>query len=284
MSREAAEILALAERLRLPEPVLPPLAAAAESLPEALPLDDLADPEAAAGAWTEITDRIPAPAADDGMAQLAASLAAAGRTEALYRRGGVPEEIYRDTMDCFRRFLGETRRWSGRWAFDRGFWTWRQTAGILFRLGTLEFEYHRAGGLPLPAGLEREEWILSVHIPSDAALSREELDRSYAMARRFFSGGVFSRGGPPRAILCGSWLLAPALDGLLGEDSGIRRFAGDYRRYAAAEEDREFYQWLFDNKKPPEELPERTSLQRAAKRWLAGGGRIGMARGILKEK
>lgn len=84
--------------------------------------------------------------------------------------------------------------------------------------------------------------------------------------------------------MCGSWLLAPALNGLLPEDSGIRRFAGDYRIYDVDEEDQEFYEWLFGGCKPMEELPERTSLQRAVKAHLAAGGRLGMARGILTLK
>ena len=33
-----------------------------------------------------------------------------------------------------------------------------------------------------------------------------------------------------------------------------------------------------------EELPEDTGLQRAAKKRLAAGGRIGMARGLLRER
>lgn len=81
--------------------------------------------------------------------------------------------------------------------------------------------------------------------------------------------------------MCGSWLLAPALNGLLPEGSGIRRFTGDYRLYDVDEKDQEFYEWLFGGYKPVEELPDRTSLQRAVKAYLAARGRLGMARGVL---
>lgn len=84
--------------------------------------------------------------------------------------------------------------------------------------------------------------------------------------------------------MCGSWLLAPALEKLLPEDSGIRRFAGDYRLYDVDEEDQEFYEWLFGGCRPMEELPECTSLQRTVKVHLAVGGRLGMARGVLLSK
>jgi len=47
------------------------------------------------------------------------------------------------------------------------------------------------------------------------------------------------------------------------------------------EEDQEFYEWLFGGCKRMETLPERTSLQRAVKAYLAAGGHLGMARGVL---
>ena len=47
------------------------------------------------------------------------------------------------------------------------------------------------------------------------------------------------------------------------------------------EDNADFYRWLFDSPTPvpTEDLPERTSLQRRAKAYLAGGGKIGMACG-----
>ena len=281
---EKKELFSMAERLKLPEPVLSPLAAAAKSLPEGLPIEELTEPETAAAAWKTAAAQLPAWQEDNGMAQLAVMLAAVCQTEKRYRREDIPAEVFLSTMDCFRRFLEETHARTGQWAFDRGFWTWRQTGGLLFRLGTLEFEYRRIRPGPRPAGLEAEAPVLSVHIPSDAVLGREELDESYSIARQFFSQEKLCPWGKPKAVVCGSWLLAPALNGLLPEDSGIRRFARDYRLYDVDEEDQEFYEWLFGGCKPMEELPERTSLQRAVKAHLAAGGRLGMARGVLTHK
>lgn len=279
------DLMALAEELALPEPVLEPLAQAAEALPPALPCDALASPETVEGAWRDITAALPAWEEDGGMAQLAAALAGACHTRAAYRENKIPDEIFLDTMGCFRRFLTETHEMTGRWAFDRGFWTWRQTGCLLFRLGTLEFEYCGAGGGERRPDDLAAGPVLNVHIPSDALLTREELDRSYNWAERFFAeeGRAFTRQGPPRGMLCGTWLLAPALAELLPETSGIRRFAGDYRLYHVEEDAPDFYQWLFGVEKPvpAEALPERTSLQRRAKARLAAGGRIGIACGVL---
>ncbi|MBD5150897.1 MAG: DUF5596 domain-containing protein [Oscillibacter sp.] len=272
---ERRAILALAEELALPGPVLEPLARAVEKLPE-LPLRELAGPGTAEDAWEAVKASVPLWRQDDGMAHLAAALGGACHAREVYRENGVAEDVFFATMGCFARFLRETREITGKWAFDRGFWTWRQTGGRLFRLGTLEFEY-------LP-----EERALSVHIPSDAVLSRKELDRSYDWAERFFAGEgrAFCYQGQPAEFRCGSWLLAPALDKLLPEESGIRRFAGDYRLSEVREDDREFYRWLFkcEPPLPAEDLPEGTSLQRSAKAYLAAGGKIGSARGVLARK
>lgn len=272
MTADRFAVMALAEELSLPEPVMAPLERAAGTLPE-LPLRQLAAPETAEAAWGSVAAAAPPWREDGGMAHLAAALAGACHTRRLYRKNGVPEDVYFATMGCFARFLRETREITGKWAFDRGFWTWRQTGGRLFRLGTLEFEY-------LPEGR-----ALSVHIPSDAVLSREELDRSYGHAERFFAGEgrAFCCQGPPMETRCSSWLLAPALRELLPEGSGIRRFAGDYTLCAVEEDDREFYRWLFrcEPPLPAEDLPEDTGLQRRAKAYLAAGGKIGSARGVL---
>lgn len=209
-----------------------------------------------------------------GMGQLAGMLAAACLTRRMYERWGIPDSVFRATMDCFPRFLRETRELTGKWIYDRSFWTWRQTSGLLFRLGTLEFEYAKTDGEP----------FLSVHIPSDAKLTQEELRKSYGEAKRFWEryGEALCPYGKPGMIRCSTWLLSPELAGLLPEDSGIRRFAAGYEITDFRPENESFYRWLFAGKKTWEELPEKTSLQRTVKAHLAAGGKIGIASGRFK--
>ena len=279
---ERQGVMALARELELPAPVHAPLERALEAMPE-LSAAGLTDPETAGAAWEKLSEVLPAWHEDDGMAQLAVTLSAARLTREIYRENHISDDVYQATMACLCRFLGETHEITGKWAFDRGFWTWRQTSGQLFRLGTLEFEYRLLGDIPPTGALTPESPVLSVHIPSDAALSREELERSYGLAADFFREHekILCRYGAPEAVLCGSWLMSPALDELLPADSGIRRFAGGYTRYDVQEDDQSFYRWLFGSLGPTGNLPERTGLQRAVKAHLAAGGKIGMAWGIL---
>ena len=282
----AQNTLAMARELSLPAPVLALLDELAPRLPwaELSPrIDELTAPSLAEQARQALAGALAPLEGDTGMVQLACMLAAAGRTHARYRAAGVADPVFYATMDCFRRFLEETHGWTGRWVFDRAFWCWRQTSCLLFRLGALEFECTAAPGDPPPPGLAAGDPLLSVHIPSDAPLTRAALDASYAEQRRFFAaeGAAFCTQGAPRALFCSSWLLAPALTRFLGEQSGIRQFAGDYRVYHVDEANESFYLWLYGGRKPIPDLPTRTHLQRAVQAHLAAGGKVGEGAGLL---
>ena len=232
------QLLALARELELPSCVCEQLVqTAVPALLDACAAQCMAltAPDTAFPAWkhleAQFSGRDP-----DGMQILALYLAAACRTREKYRMMCIPDEIFRDTMGCFSRFLREAKARSGRFIFDRAFWAWRHLACRLFRLGTLEFEYRAAGAdEPLPSGIGPGTPVLSVHISSDARLSDDALPGSYGQADEFFAlhGPALCKSGMPRAVLCGTWLLSPALRALLSPDSGISRFGRDYNIYAA---------------------------------------------------
>lgn len=242
----------------------------------------LTDAAHARNAWQSLAAEF---SANDlnGMRTLALYLAAACLTREKYHRIGIPDTVFIDTMACFTRFLREAYACGGSYVFDRGFWGWRQLSCLLFRLGTLEFEYRLLEkDEPVPPCLAPMSAVLSVHIPSDASLTRDALRGSYEQAKLFFanhSEKLCSR-GEPLAVVCGSWLLSPALQALLPQSSGIYLFACDYDIYATEPDDQSFFRWLFDGKKPPAPLPQRTGLQRNVAQHLKGGGKIGSARGL----
>lgn len=271
------QVMELARELELPEEVRRQMADVMEKLPwESLEpvIKNLTEYDLASDAQLQLA-KLTAPVEEvSGMGQLAGMLAAACYTRRMYERWGIPDSVFRATMDCFPRFLRETKRITGEWIYDRAFWTWRQTSGLLFRLGTLEFEYVRT----------EDGASLSVHIPSDASLTYGELEKSYQEAETFWErhGEVLCPFGKPGAVRCRTWLLSPELGRLLPEDSGIRRFAQGYEITEFLPDNESFYRWLFAGKKEWEELPEDTSLQRAVKAYLAAGGRIGIASGRFR--
>ena len=188
----------------------------------------------------------------------------------------LPEEVWIDTIKCFARFTREYHKEHGVWGFDRGFWTTRQIAAKLFRLGALEYEL---------CTREDGERNVSLHIPSDARLEKEELNASLSAARAFWE--EFFPDWADAPVICDTWLLSPALEELLPEQSRIRRFRRAFRVTQCHPDSNEFLQWLFNV--PLERiasvdfasLPEETSLQKNVKRALLRGVLIGSAEGTL---
>lgn len=205
----------------------------------------------------------------DDMAMLACQLRAACRTYKRYLEKGIPERVFFDTMGCYRRFLEEAHRMHGCWKFDRAWWTWRQLGMRLFRIGQLEYE------------ILYDKKVISMHIPSDAVLTEQNVRDSVKAARKFF------REFFPRCrhwlFVCNSWLLAPELKKLLAAGSNILKFQKRFLILNRNDEAKDHMQWLFgvEENAPLESLPENTSLQKNAKAHLLGGGRIGTALGVL---
>ena len=220
---------------------------------------------------------------DDGFRIMTALLIAALRTREIYSIMGIDPDIYIHTMGFFNRVLRENKAVYGRLCFDRGQWYRRQIMPNLFRLGTLEFEmYILEDGAQAGFPTEVNVPVLSVHIPGDAVLVREELDKSYQMAHAFFP--KYFPDFKYRRIFCSTWLFSPELKSLLPPESKILVFQSDYEITKSFESD-SFIFWVYMTKKKIEdynELSEDTTLRRSIKKHLLDNGKINSASGYLK--
>lgn len=192
----------------------------------------------------------------DGCKILALMLRCCDRTWERYQAQGLSPKVFLDTMGCFSRFVRECRVHRGYWGFDRAFWTPRQLSGVLFRIGTLEYEL-------LPNG------TISLHIPSDASLEDGAVEDSFRRARALLNEKFPQWREAP--VVCASWLLSPELSALLPEKSRILAFQ---RRFAVTgvEESEDYREWVFkDSHSPLEALPENTTLQKNLKAFLLSG-------------
>ena len=208
----------------------------------------------------------------DGFRHLWAMLRCAMTTREMYRKFGLSDRIYSDTMSCFSRFVREHRGSYGSYGFDREWWTVRQISCLLFRIGQLEYELTALDGKP----------VLSLHIPTDVDFSKELLKGSLAEARDLL-GRVFPqyRNAP---VFCRSWLLSPVLKDLLPETSRILAFQEFFDIAPVEVECRGILVWVFRNPRLPyDQLPEETSLQRKLKAFLLSGGCFVDGKGYLKD-
>lgn len=138
---------------------------------------------------------------------------------------------------------------------------------------TLELACHR---LVLAPGLP----VLALHIPRDGGFQPEAIDASLAAAKTFFA----QQGYAYACMVCESWMLDPALEGLAGEQSNLARFMRRFAKYPVFAPNPSFGGYVFGEQfcwPNWQNAPEGTSLQRAIKRHLAAGGELFDTGGIL---
>jgi hypothetical protein len=219
---------------------------------------------------------------EPGFGVMAALLAAALRTKEIYAEKGIAPHIFFDTMSAFKENVDENFALDGAYSFTGADWCRAHIAGIIYKLGVLEFDMLSADKqLAEICGLPEGERVLSVHIQMGAVMTRAALDESYRLARAFFPEYYPDWGA--KMFLCSSWLLAPVLKTMLPEGSRILEFQKDYNVVNVREGDW-YFPRIFNLRKKPEDcagLPENTSLRRAVKRHILQGGTVGWATGLF---
>jgi hypothetical protein len=207
-------------------------------------------------------------------------------TRALYRTRGIPDDVLAATMaDVGRHFtIHRARHETGGMAGQD--WLMQHARGVIYQLGRLQFARAQLGGSTSrgmqAAGIacEQGEPALGVHIPGYLGpFPPEACDASFAQARAFFT-----RHYPAeryRFATCHSWLLDPQLADYLPPTSNIIQFQQRFRSaYTPDYGDRGTLDFVFRGPdRPLDELPQRTTLERAVvkhlrdgKHWHGGAG------------
>lgn len=121
---------------------------------------------------------------------------------------------------------------------------------------------------------------LAMHLPRGADIREENVRRACDAAFAIVAKSYPDYVGVP--VQCGSWLLDPGIEDLLGPDSNVVRFGKLFARVPSKSSGRAANSFVFPGKAVPDaELPEDTRLQRALKqRYLNGGYSYGFT-GIL---
>ena len=234
-------------------------------------INDLTEKEKSEDAYKALKEQL----GEDphGITILACYLKAALITYEKYQALGIDDEIYFDTMKSFTRFSDECLERQGYLGFVNSFWSYRHLNTNLMRIGALEFERVIRNGV----------LFISVHIPSNADLSKEALDDSFTRARAFLNE-KFPECAEAQ-IYCESWLLYGGLKDVLPENSRILGFQSrfDVTRQNNVSKNALTYIFHRADCSDYQSLPEDTSLQRKVKALLLEGGGVGSAYGILKE-
>jgi hypothetical protein len=232
------------------------------------------------------------PALPDGLGDVAryfyawVYVAMLPHTRALYRTRGIPDDVLNATMaDVGRQFaIYRARHETG--GMVNQDWLMQHARGVIYQLGRLQFARAQLGGSTSrgmqAAGIacEQGEPALGVHIPGYLGpFPPEACDDAFDRARAFFA-----RHYPAeryRFATCHSWLLDPQLADYLPPTSNIIRFQQRFRSaYTPDYGDRGTLEFVFRTPdRPLDELPQRTTLERAVvkhirdgKHWRGGAG------------
>lgn len=209
---------------------------------------------------------------------------AAKRAREDYIAKGIGEEIFWATFEDLKYKALECKEIHGVWGTFVAFWYPIFYSCNIVKLGRLEFESSSFHGQPCQAcgvSLAPGDPVKSIHIPSSGEpFGLEARLDSYRRAHSFFRG---EREDGKLVCVCHSWLLYPGYRDILPENSNIRSFMEDFTILRVDEEGFEDAWRVFgaDAQKPPQDLPENTSMRRAFKRHLMAGGKTGSALGLL---
>lgn len=132
-----------------------------------------------------------------------------------------------------------------------------------------------------PVRLEKSRWkkvlaqgdpVVQLHIPSAGKLSEtavtESIERMRAFLHDYYPDYAY------RAFACGSWLLNPILEQLLGDQSNIVRFGRRFFPLTRKIHGTSVFYFVFmqpNNDCPLEDLPENTRLEKVLKEYYLSG-------------
>lgn len=204
-----------------------------------------------------------------------------------YRREGVSDEIYWDTMDDLRCKLLECIECEGVPGIFVPGWYNGFFRMSRFALGRFQYEvsvFKHEGGYTTKSGhfLKDGSPIINFHIPSSGVSLTDEI--RYDSYKRAFERYKDMFGGDKVVFCCGSWLLYPKHEEFLPKNLNILLFMRDFEIVRFSESDDFGNAWRVFGKHadlPPKELPRDTALRKAYAEWLEAGNNTGDGYGVI---
>ena len=198
-------------------------------------------------------------------------LSFACKTYDKYMKIGIDESIFIRTMEFCTRFINDHKKVHGHYAYTWAWWFPRQLAMQEFRIGELEFEFVDAG-----------EKYISIHIPGDADFRPENVQKTLEEYHSFLKEYFPEWSGID--LRCESWMISPALEQLLDENSNVLQFNRLFEVESVDYDSMAVLDWVYpgEEQNDLQNLSENTSLQRKMKQFLMDGGKVGWAKGRIK--
>lgn len=215
---------------------------------------------------------------DDKM-RLAVTLLLVKDAKERYNEKGIPERVFRDTMSD----IGIWCENNSNKGLHNTSWIKNHLLLELFKIGRLQFQIYKIPKKAdfiktLPFGSSKT--VLNVHIPQGEKLDIENCRESFRKAPGFFK--TYFPEFSFDYFFCESWLLYDKNREFMKEDSNIVRFMDMFDIVYSAPVDSQAVERIFGKRRfNISSYPEKTSLQKSAKKYMASGGKLGFGIGII---
>ncbi len=218
---------------------------------------------------------------EDDLGMLVVSLLLTYVSHEYYKEHNIDETIYlasmRDiwvwTQTCI-----ENRHHLGMYQYS---WIRNFLTAQIVRLHRLEFHEVEFHGEPYTAcgvTVKKGDTVINTHIPADGHMDPADVDESFRQAYKYFG----KTGLAP--IVCESWLLYPKNRLFCAPTSRMVSFLDHFTIIDSGDLPDSHDKWRVFGHLPdytPENLPEKTPLQKQLKAHLASGGTMGYGYGIF---
>lgn len=218
----------------------------------------------------------------DPLFRLAVILVLAVKVKDRYDEAGIDEKIYYDTMSDIKIWADKC----GEKGLENYSWLKNHVCFELFRIGRLQFQLYECTNrtvlykkLPFDYG----EKVIYVHIPEGEKLEKEKCEASLKKANKFFS--KFFPDYSYRYYFCESWLLFEGNREFMSADSNIVNFMSLFEIGYSVKIDKQAIERIFGKRHFfKKSYPEKTTLQKQAKKYMLNGKRLGVGVGTIKKE
>ncbi len=217
----------------------------------------------------------------DGIRNLFSYLYLAHKLEKKYAVRGIPENIRMATLHDLVVWTNTHSDLKGTLYLGELGWLRRHLSMDLFHLGRLQFAFGKADHDSPKHGLKVGDPVIEVHIPEGSPLTPEECEKSFEAAKEFFA--AYFPEYEYKCFTCHSWLLDSGLQGLLGENSNILKFAAMFD--VVSEDVRDgALGYIFKRTTTRQNLPDavcHSSFAQRIKNYVLNGGILHESLGII---
>ncbi len=212
--------------------------------------------------------------------RLAAALCASEKTYEAYKKMGIDDEIFFDTMHDIAVWC-ENNANKGLKNYN---WIVNHICLELFKIGRLQFQIFKFPYVIYnynKTPIKFRENVIAVHIQQGEKLDYDQCVKSIEKAKIFFS--KYFPDYKYSYFVCDSWLLYDKNREFMKPDSNIIKFQSLFNITMSRPADAQAIEKIFGKReKDVRCYAQKTSLQKAAKEYMMNGGKLGTGFGCFK--